>query len=276
MRNTLKNKLVFLKLLLVTLCTTNANAAIITVENTSILGYTDSYTRGAFDINSALGSSLYNLPYTIASASLSFTFTDDTSNEISTSIDSVNSLSKYYRPNSSYDARIYEGKTRRISNSFERASLFAGGLSGGGTYLGQGESSRYSNETTRTTTNFLRNVYGGTGYSDPRAVRWYNTYNGQSTWRSWGNVSIYEGYREINSGYTGSFSISANLQQFLLDDLSQDGILNFEVRNSGDFNITGASLTFEVTENPMKEVPEPAILGIFGLALLAMRRFRRS
>jgi hypothetical protein len=252
-----------------------ASAITITVNGSVTSGYISGSVAGVFDITSALPLG-YNAPYSITSASVTFSFQDDGDMQYtgqggpypgtyqSTSYawwgdgynvyrhyDSASYNLYYFDAGESANVGLGGGQTLSAASGY--SSLIATTFgSGGSRYDG------YYNYVATYSCGLFLTCY------DPRTDFYYT---------NWAQTRYYYSY----SGYSGPFSVTSPLTVSSIADLSTDGFLGYLVNPSGDFSLTGASLTFTAEPN-VAPVPEPGTLLLVGsgITALALRRRRKA
>jgi len=251
-----------------------ASAITITVNGSVTSGYiSGGAVAGVFDITSSLPGG-YSAPYSITSASVTFSFQDD--GDMQYLGYSGPQLGTYQ--NTTY---TWRGGGYNIYRNYDAASYYfaysdAGEAAtvslGGGQSLSA--SSGYASSSSTT-------AYGGSGRYDYGYSYWAGCgfWDSYCEWRTDYYYSLWAQtlYQNSYSGYFGPFSVTSPLTASSIADLSTDGFLGYLINPSGDFSLTGASLTFTAEPN-VAPVPEPGTLLLFGsgVVTLALRRRRKA
>ncbi len=203
----------------------SASAAIFAVNsnvpNGSFLNNTT--FSGIFNLTPYLSSPTFNAPYTINSASVAFSFSD-------------NGGESYYTGSSASGSNPYYNY---YWDPAESVALNLAGESGGGA-TSYYSTSQYAGQGSTSYSCGLFNL--STCYS------YYDIYN-------------------VTSGYTGSFNIANSLTGIGLSALQSTGVLNFSGNVSGNLYLNSATLTVDVSPNP---VPIPAAAWLLGSGLLGL------
>lgn len=237
-------KLKWLVFALITIVTsTSAYAVPLSVSSNIgdevLLGH--STYSGLFDIRSELTPSTnYNYPLDINSVTFEFTFSDDPSDPVRSSLTSRDRPGLYTHGEG--ENYYNNTRTRLYLEGNESATLAFGAQSESG-------------NTTLSTTTVINDYFVGR-----RSGR-----------------NLFDRTITTTTGYTGDFTISGILNAASVLDLATDGLLDFSLLVVGDLILKSSTLSFNVTPNPslITHVPEPSTLSLLagvGMLGLVVRR----
>jgi ribosomal protein S11 len=264
----------------------NAQATTYTINATGIGSFLDSATYGGtFDLNSVLTP---GTNYQIDSATLSFSFADNTDTQVTTTNTITNSLSSYVAGTQTYDGSNYHTPYTRTQldtsntstgGASETASVSVG--TGNQFFGSQGTTAQNiltSSSTSTSQINDGSNGYGG--YS-------YNYYYGCGNYTCTGTAWVAGSYQDYftnkttnsysyNTDATGTFQVSGDLASLAgaYNELQTNKVLPFKIAMAGNANMTAATLTFNVLA-----VPEPDTYAMLmaGIGLIGfMKRIQKK
>lgn len=270
-------KTILVATLATVLAVSSAHALTIGVEDNIAADtlVTASSLNGSFNINSVLpGGGLYTLPYAITSASISFSFTDNADNF---SVSTTAGASIKTATNSNHQGTQADPKIKTYltyvdtvkSNPLETVQI------GIGDQFVNGSTGFYGSVTPL---NSGAQSLTSTVLEKKGSEWWLNKYYTQN--------------RTSESGYKGDVGLYLDLDSNGLNDLAQDGILNFTLTSlAGDINYLDGKLSVTIDSNPVvlqstsipqqTPVPEPGTIallgsGLLGLAIYGKRRVNRA
>lgn len=238
----------------------SANAVTITSDYSpgTIISGSTPYS-GSFAIQGDLDDHGFNSvtnPYEFNSATIVFSFTDDSVGETTDSPSDTG----FIRTGPTTE---YRGITNnQLNNAIEIVDTYVGEVVSGNLISG---STLYSDTTVEGETIF-------SSYSEDYqyACGLFTLCDGTRT------VNQETTYYERNEGYTGSFTITHTLTGVEFASLVEDGLLSYFIEiTEGDLIFNSASLTFDVTAVPLAAVPIPPALFLFGSGLLGLLRIAR-
>jgi hypothetical protein len=228
-----------------------ARADIITLPGT-LMG--SSYISGASPVSGEfrippLGSDFVT-PYDIVSATVTFSFSDDSEWVLAGTSGPQYTGLHYFSGNYYLGYPVYY-REFNVYNQYQNDGDSANVQVGGQNLSANSNSVSYSST-----------MYGYSGYSGP-----YYYYD----WQGYRHYYLDQDfYRNLNtySGYTGSFGTTSALEADTLADLASDGVLQWTIGGGGDFYFTGATLTMDIQPNPVPDpVPEPSSMLLLGTGL---------
>lgn len=249
-----------------------ASATTVTVSQDLLLGQTYgsnganlTYTS-AFDAAAALGTSDFGAQYVVNSATVSFTWTDNSgdSYSLTSSTPWSRSYGDYYLTGTSCCINYYFHRSETGSQtSWYATPSESASVAFGDKVVESGSSSTISTTSSNTVSNYtgldsrvLRRIRPLTYYY------YYTDYHDTTT-------SVY-------TDHTGTFAIGADLLALGGSDVSSflsSGILPFAMTMTGDAILTGATLTLDVA--PAVPEPETYAMMLAGLGVVGFLSRRR-